>query len=72
MATSAPVSTLPVAVRTGFHVPSRLLHAAVDAAYVALLVGLAPWAVLRICFDAKARARWLAYLRDVGARFGRR
>ena len=71
MPSLAHVSAWPSAPRT-LGVPARLLHAGVDAAYGALLVGLVPWAILRVCFDSKARARWLAYLRDVGARFGPR
>ncbi len=49
-----------------------LLGAALDAAYAGMLVGLFPWAAWRISLDGKARARWLAYLRDLPARFGRR
>jgi 3-deoxy-D-manno-octulosonic-acid transferase len=53
-------------------VPPRLLRAALDAAYGAIVVGLAPYAVVRAVRDAKTRARWRAWLRDVAARFRRR
>jgi len=53
-------------------VPLRLAHAGLDASYAAFLAGVIPWAFGRVCSDAKARARWLAYLHDVPARFGRR
>ncbi len=53
-------------------VPPRLVRFGLDAAYGTLLVALAPWALARACLDSKARARWLAYLKDVRARFGHR
>ncbi len=37
-----------------------------------MAVGLAPWAAVKAALDHKARARWLAYLRDVPTRFGPR
>ena len=52
--------------------PTGSVRAGIDSAYAALLVALAPWAAARACLDNKARARWLAYLRDVPARFGPR
>jgi len=53
-------------------VPHRLARAAIDTGYAALLMTLAPYAAIKACVDHKARARWLAYLKDVGPRFGRR
>jgi 3-deoxy-D-manno-octulosonic-acid transferase len=53
-------------------VPARLLRAGLDAAYGALVVLLTPYAVARAIGDAKTRARWRAWLRDVGSRFRRR
>jgi 3-deoxy-D-manno-octulosonic-acid transferase len=53
-------------------VPARLLRAGLDAAYGALVVFLTPYAVGRALGDAKTRARWRAWLRDVGSRFRRR
>jgi 3-deoxy-D-manno-octulosonic-acid transferase len=44
----------------------------VDVLYAVLLVALAPWALVRVCVDAKSRSRWRAYLRDLSARLGRR
>jgi len=43
-----------------------------DAAYGALLVVLAPWALGRVLVDAKSRSRWRAYLRDLPLRLARR
>lgn len=54
------------------HVPGRVAHWLADAGYAALGAVLLPWAAARTVTDAKARARWTAYLRDVPARFGRR
>jgi 3-deoxy-D-manno-octulosonic-acid transferase len=48
------------------------VHRATDALYAVLLVALAPWALVRICVDAKSRSRWRAYLRDLPTRLGRR
>jgi len=53
-------------------VPPWLVRVGFDAAYAALLVALGPWATVKACVDHKARARWLAYLKDVGSRFGPR
>lgn len=53
-------------------IPARLVRFGLDASYGTLLVALAPWALARVCIDAKARARWLAYLKDLRARFGHR
>jgi 3-deoxy-D-manno-octulosonic-acid transferase len=52
--------------------PAALVHLAADAGYMSLLATIAPWAFGRALVDSKARARWLAYLKDVPARFGRR
>jgi 3-deoxy-D-manno-octulosonic-acid transferase len=60
---------VPAAPRAG---RPPIAGAALDAGYGALLLGVAPWAVARACRDSKARARWLAYFRDLPARFGRR
>jgi 3-deoxy-D-manno-octulosonic-acid transferase len=50
----------------------RLSRWAVDAAYAVLLVGLAPYGLVRLCLDSRSRSRWRAYLKDLPARFGPR
>lgn len=70
--TASPPTPPPAVAGRRRPIPPRLVRAGMDAAYAALLAGLFPWALGRACLDSKARARWLAYLRDVGRRFGRR
>ena len=61
-----------LSVRPGPRIPARLVRFGLDASYGALVVALAPWALARVCVDSKARARWLAYVKDVRSRFGHR
>lgn len=53
-------------------IPPRLLMWGANALYGALTVALLPYAAGRLLTQPKTRARWRAYLRDLGARFGRR
>jgi 3-deoxy-D-manno-octulosonic-acid transferase len=52
--------------------PPRVARWGADALYGVLVVVLVPYALARAATDAKTRARWIAYLRDVPARFRRR
>lgn len=73
MSADVPVAREPAPRRgRALAVPARVAHLLLDTGYAGLAVGLFPWALGRVFLNAKARARWTAYLRDVGARFGRR
>lgn len=56
----------------GAEVRHRVRHWAMDFLYLALAAALPLYAVVRLASDGKTRARWLAYLRDLPSRFGRR
>ncbi len=67
-----PVARPGPLARAPWPVPPRVLHWGMDAAYLALASALPLYALARLLADAKTRSRWLAYLKDIPARFGTR
>lgn len=53
-------------------VPTRVLQWGMNAVYAGLVSVLPVYAAVRAAVDHKTRSRWIAYVRDMPERFGRR